>query len=335
MNTQFKLAWHGDVGRNDLPLSIAVDRYAEQLRMIARSAVDFAILGSGHSRGFNRRVVASALAPRVDGIGLVPSLSIADYPPYKLARLMASLDNVTYGRAGWDIAALDDQSSGDGKFEMPSEYVDVCRKLWNSWAPGALVEDTDTAVFADPTKVRPVNHAGTFFKVRGPLNTIPSCGAPLLVHTPQNQDELEFAGRHADVAVIQLPTIPAISRTCDRIRTVARDAGRPDGALQTYMSIHIEVDEAQNTVTTTESATGGITLLGPSEDIATLLAETVADTGCDGVLVHGRWDPVHTTIICTQVLGTLRRRGHIRQRSNEITGLRDKVTAQPVPVPAG
>ena len=34
----------------------------------------------------------------------------------------------------------------------------------------------------DPAKVHPINHAGEFFRVRGPLSTVPSPqGAPVLI----------------------------------------------------------------------------------------------------------------------------------------------------------
>ena len=43
--------------------------------------------------------------------------------------------------------------------------MDVVRRLWRSWEPDAIREDTEDGVFADHTKVHPINYDGEFFKV--------------------------------------------------------------------------------------------------------------------------------------------------------------------------
>jgi len=48
--------------------------------------------------------------------------------------------------------------------------MEVCRKLWNSWEPDAVVMDREAGVLADPAKVHRIEHVGRFFKSRGPLN---------------------------------------------------------------------------------------------------------------------------------------------------------------------
>ena len=65
---------------------------------------------------------------------------------------------------------------------MADEYVEVVTKLFGSWAPDAVVMDRARGVYADHTKVRPIHHEGKYFKVRGPLNTVPSPqGRPVYV----------------------------------------------------------------------------------------------------------------------------------------------------------
>jgi len=52
-------------------------------------------------------VIVTLMAAATSRIGIVPTLSIFAYPPYLLARLVASLDQVSNGRIGciWSPAA--------------------------------------------------------------------------------------------------------------------------------------------------------------------------------------------------------------------------------------
>ena len=87
--------------------------------------------------------------------------------------------------SGSDLAAqnygLDQQIEHDRRYEKAEEFVDVVRRLWRSWEPDAIREDAEGGVFADHTKVHPINYDGEFFKVRGPLNTAPLPEEPVLV----------------------------------------------------------------------------------------------------------------------------------------------------------
>jgi alkanesulfonate monooxygenase SsuD/methylene tetrahydromethanopterin reductase-like flavin-dependent oxidoreductase (luciferase family) len=47
---------------------------------------------------------------------VIPTLSVTEYPPFLLARLVNSLDHVTEGRVGWNCVT----SSNDGAAQMPS-----------------------------------------------------------------------------------------------------------------------------------------------------------------------------------------------------------------------
>jgi alkanesulfonate monooxygenase SsuD/methylene tetrahydromethanopterin reductase-like flavin-dependent oxidoreductase (luciferase family) len=59
-------------------------------------------------------------------------------------------------------------------YERLEEFIDVCRKLWSSVEPDAFVWDAEIGEVADPSKLRAINHAGAFFKVKGPLSVVPS-----------------------------------------------------------------------------------------------------------------------------------------------------------------
>lgn len=324
MKRQFHLAWWGEVGRTAKPLHLAIDEYAQQVRMIEHAGVEMVVLGAEEQLSFSPGVIAGALAPRVGDIGLVPHLCVDDYPPYKLARLMSTLDNVAVGSIGWDIGV---GGAGEGRADywLTKEYLDVCRKLWASWAPGALIEDTGSGIFADAAKVRPINHRGEHFQVAGPLNTVPLRGAPLLVMQAAGDEGLEFAGEQADLVVVGGRSSEEIGAAVASVRESARAAGRAERDVSVYLDVEIAVDEARSHVSITGSATGGVVLAGRYADVASQLAGMVDATLVDGVLIRGRWDPVHTTITCTQVLGTLRRDGRLKQRSQRAVGLRERL----------
>ena len=55
-------------------------------------------------------VLVPYLAQATKHLGLIPTLSVTEYPPFLLARLVNSLDHVTEGRIGWNCVT----SSNDG-----------------------------------------------------------------------------------------------------------------------------------------------------------------------------------------------------------------------------
>jgi alkanesulfonate monooxygenase SsuD/methylene tetrahydromethanopterin reductase-like flavin-dependent oxidoreductase (luciferase family) len=55
-------------------------------------------------------VLVPYLAQATKNLGIVPTLSVSEYPPYLMARLVNSLDHVTEGRVGWNCVT----GSNDG-----------------------------------------------------------------------------------------------------------------------------------------------------------------------------------------------------------------------------
>ena len=180
------------------------------------------------------------LLSATEHLGIVPTVSASFYPPFTAARLLATLQHFSNGQLGWnvvtsgsDLAAqnygLDQQIEHDLRYEKAEEFVDVVRKLWRSWEPDAVVEDSRAGVFADHTKVRPIHHSGQFFKVRGPLNTAPLPEEPVLVQAGASPRGKAFAGGNADVAIALARGADGMRAYRDSIRAEAARAGRnPD-----------------------------------------------------------------------------------------------------------
>jgi alkanesulfonate monooxygenase SsuD/methylene tetrahydromethanopterin reductase-like flavin-dependent oxidoreductase (luciferase family) len=89
------------------------------------------------------------------------------------------------------------------------EFVDVCKALWHSVDADAFKWNRDTGVVADPAKVRPINHNGRYFKVRGPLNVVPSPQVePVLLQaggSPRGIEALSNFAEHVFAASLPLP----------------------------------------------------------------------------------------------------------------------------------
>ena len=167
-------------------------------------------------------VVAALMTQVTSHIGIVPTFGTFAYPPYLLARLVATLDQVSAGRAGWnavtgssDFAAMNFGLPGmpehDLRYDMADDYMETVRKLWASWEPGAFVADRKSGVLIDPSKVHRVNHEGPYFKTRGPLNSGPAPqGRPVIAQAGGSPRGRKFAAAHADTIVVNAKGIDAM-----------------------------------------------------------------------------------------------------------------------------
>ena len=152
----------------------------------------------------------TAIAAATSRIGLIGTASTTYNEPSTLARLFASLDHISGGRAGWNIVTTSDASAAQNfglpehpphgdRYEKAREFLEVVTKLWDSWEDEALVVDPESGVFADADKVHRIDHAGKHYRVRGPLNVSRSPqGRPVYVQAGSSEDGRSFAAQHAE-----------------------------------------------------------------------------------------------------------------------------------------
>ncbi|MET0239277.1 MAG: LLM class flavin-dependent oxidoreductase [Sphingobium sp.] len=160
---------------------------------------------------FEPLTLLGALIPATSHVGLVATVSTSYLAPYHTARKFASLDNLSKGRAAWNLVTsgtefearnfgLDNQIGHDERYERAAEYVEVVRKLWDSWDDDALLLDQAGQRFFDVTKLHGVNHKGRFFSVEGPAQWARSVqGHPVLVQAGSSGDGQALAAATADV----------------------------------------------------------------------------------------------------------------------------------------
>jgi len=185
--------------------------------------------------------MAALIGNQTKNLGVVATFSTMAYPPFMLARLAATLDNMCGGRFGWNIVTsgenlaaqnfgLDELPPRQNRYDMADEYVELCRQLWGSWDQDAVVLDRETDTYADYRKVRPINFVGKYYKCRGPLNCVPPIqGRPAFVQAGGSPRGRQFAAETADSIIAPSSGVAGIKAYRDDVRARAVAAGRdPD-----------------------------------------------------------------------------------------------------------
>ena len=141
-------------------------------------------------------LVAARVAPLTRHIGLVPTVVATHTEPFHISKAIATLDYVSAGRAGLRVQVsarqneaahfgrrtfprlrFDDSGTPEGReviadlFEEAADYVEVVRRLWDSWEDDAEIRDVATGRFIDRDKLHYIDFEGRHFRVRGPSIT--------------------------------------------------------------------------------------------------------------------------------------------------------------------
>jgi long-chain alkane monooxygenase len=152
-------------------------------------------------------------------IGIVPTFSAIQYPPFLAARLATTLDHLTEGRVGMNVVTsvtdrvaqnfgYERHLAHDERYRLAGEWIDVVQGLQRTWEPGAVVADPTRGIYADHTKVHTLDHKGEFFASRGPLNTVPGPqGCPPLASAGTSEAGRELAAKYDDTMLAAFITV--------------------------------------------------------------------------------------------------------------------------------
>lgn len=197
-------------------------------------------LRKGGYRGASVYEPLTTLASMVgftDKIGLIGTQSTTFNEPYHVARQFASLDMLSGGRAGWNVVTSNNGNENFGLEEMPlpeeryrraTEFVEVVKKLWDSWDADAIVNDKAQSLWVDNDRIRNVNHRGELFAVEGPL-AIPRSPQewPVLVQAGQSPSGIELGSSIADLIYTVQPNkanaVEWYTMYKDKVRKKGRD----------------------------------------------------------------------------------------------------------------
>jgi alkanesulfonate monooxygenase SsuD/methylene tetrahydromethanopterin reductase-like flavin-dependent oxidoreductase (luciferase family) len=255
--------------------------------------------------------------------------------PYHVARVFATLDHLAGGRTGW-IAGLEGPAELADKFQrldLPTagadasarlvELIDVARQLWDSWEDKGFVVDQATGTFADPERVHPIDHAGRFFTVRGPLN-VPRAvqGQPVLLHldVPLGERVGEArtgAAASAEIVLATSATIADAQASRSEWRALAVKHGRAADSLHVVLRVMPILGSSEAAARhraaeldgfAGETADPAPRFVGTAEQFAAHLAEWHAAGACDGVDILPAVSSVDLDLLVNDVVPLLRGR---------------------------
>ncbi len=185
--------------------------------------------------------VMMAMAMVTNRLGLGATYSTTYYEPYHVARVFATADLMTRGRAAWNIVTSLNNSEAlnfgrtehlehDLRYDRADEFMQVVMGHWGAWDDDAIIADKAADRFADPAKVRRLDHAGRFFNSRGPF-TVPRSpqGHPVLLQAGQSGRGRSFAARWAELVFVVYPSLEAGKKQYAEFKAAIAAAGRdPD-----------------------------------------------------------------------------------------------------------
>jgi FMN-dependent oxidoreductase (nitrilotriacetate monooxygenase family) len=189
-------------------------------------------------------LLLAAMSAVTEQVGLIATASTTYEEPFNLARKFASLDHLSGGRAGWNIVTtaaadaaanfgLETMPTHAARYERAREFIEVVLRLWASWDEDAVVADKVAGIYADPQRVRPIDHVGGQFSVRGPLNVSRSVqGRPVLVQAGSSSTGIELAAEYAEAVFTAQRTLEDAQEFYARLKNATAEAGRDPGNIK-------------------------------------------------------------------------------------------------------
>jgi FMN-dependent oxidoreductase (nitrilotriacetate monooxygenase family) len=186
-------------------------------------------------------VVLTCMGMATQRLGLGSTASTTYYEPFDVARRFATLDLMSNGRAAWNVVTsvndgealnmgYDAHFAHDLRYDRADEFMEVVLGHWDAWDDGSIIIDKKTGRFAEPTKVKRLDHKGRFFKSRGPF-TVPRSpqGHPVIIQAGASGRGHRFAGRWGEVIFSAHRTTPLAKEAYDAVKDEAARLGRdPD-----------------------------------------------------------------------------------------------------------
>ncbi len=185
-------------------------------------------------------LIAARVAPTTRHIGLIPTVIATHTEPFHLSKAIATLDYVSSGRAGVrvQVSASPEAAGHFGRRAVPdspgrtddligeaADYIEVLRRLWDSWEDDAEIRDVSTGRFIDRNKLHYIDFEGPHFSVRGPsITPRPPQGQPIVAALGHVDPVYRLIAGGADIGFV---TPHTADETTALVDTIA--AQRPSG----------------------------------------------------------------------------------------------------------
>jgi alkanesulfonate monooxygenase SsuD/methylene tetrahydromethanopterin reductase-like flavin-dependent oxidoreductase (luciferase family) len=219
-------------------------------------------------------LIASRVAPTSRYVGVVPTVTTAHTEPFHISKAIATLDYVSTGRAGMQVRvgglsteaslfgrrevpefgsdSLDDRNSLDDPkirqfiadgFNEAADYVEVVRRLWDSWQDDAVIKDVATGRYIDRDRLHYIDFEGRSFSVRGPsITPRPPQGQPIVAALAHQTVPYRFAARQADVVFVTPRDLEVAAALRSEVHGEAAEANRSD-ELKVFADLVVFLNE--------------------------------------------------------------------------------------------
>ena len=203
-------------------------------------------------------LIAARVAPVTSRIGLIPTVTVTHTEPFHASKAIASLDWVSSGRAGVrvkvsgraDEAAhfgrrtiADGTEQTAGLFDEAADYVEVMRRLWDSWDDDAEIRDVATGRFVDRDRLHYIDFSGRWFSVRGPsITPRPPQGQPVVAALAHVDMAFQLAATSADLVFVTPHDAAGAAGISARVRAAQASAGRAEQPLRIVADLLVYLD---------------------------------------------------------------------------------------------
>ena len=310
---------------------------------------------TGHVRGrLDAVLTAARIAPCTSAIGIVPVTTTTHTEPFHVSKSIATLDYVSQGRAGLQArvsaTALEAQqfgrriftearpselglSSGGESvadlFEEAADFLEVARRLWDSWEDDAEIRDVATGRFIDRDKLHYIDFEGRWFSVRGPsITPRPPQGQPVITVLAHVPAAFGLAARSADV-VFTTPTDAGSARSIvDTVRACEANVSRRWQPLRIFADLVVFLDDDRAAAARRKERlddrlgrpfrSDASTFVGTPLELVVLMTEWQS-AGIEGFRLRPGGIPHDLEAITHEVVGTLQDQSRFRDHYADAT----------------
>ena len=210
-------------------------------------------------------LVAARVAPLTRNIGIVPTQLVTHTEPFHASKAIATLDYVSAGRAGVQVrvSTRGDDAALFGRrtippirldepttpalaelFDEAADYVEVVRRLWDSWEDDAEIRDAATGRFVDRDRLHYIDFSGPYFSVRGPsITPRPPQGQPLVAALAHRDVAYRLIGRSADLGFVTPRDASDGAAILAEVRREQAAAGRVDEPVHVLGDLVVFLDD--------------------------------------------------------------------------------------------
>jgi FMN-dependent oxidoreductase (nitrilotriacetate monooxygenase family) len=192
--------------------------------------------------------VLTVMGMATERLGLGATYSTSYYEPFHVARLFATLDLMTQGRAAWNVVTSlndgeaqnmgrDETVAHDLRYDRADEFMEIVLGHWDAWEDDAIVQDKASGLFAKPEKVHRLDYQGHYFRSRGPF-TVPRSaqGHPVIIQAGASGRGRRFGARWGEVIFVASPNAEIGRREYAEFKAeVARCGREPERVYVTQL----------------------------------------------------------------------------------------------------